>query len=86
MPQLDRNLVQARAGAARRAGHVQYLRRLGSEAGKTVKILVEKPGFGRTEHYLPAMIDHGAPGEIVSARIAGTGDNMLRAHAIREAA
>ncbi len=57
---------------------------------KQPQILVEKPGFGRTEHYLPAMIDpmsdHAAPGEIVSARIAGAGDNMLVAQAIREAA
>ncbi|MGH6923126.1 MAG: tRNA (N(6)-L-threonylcarbamoyladenosine(37)-C(2))-methylthiotransferase MtaB [Propylenella sp.] len=86
MPEVPRNMVQERARTLRRAGHSAYLRRLESEAGKPVKILVEQPGRGRTEHYLPAAVDHGAPGDIVSARILGFGDNGLTAQAIREAA
>ncbi len=86
MPQVARHLVQERARSLRRAGHSAYLRRLESEAGEPVKILVEKPGFGRTETYLPVAIDRGRPGTIVSARIAGLRDNRLTAHAIEEAA
>jgi len=86
MPQLPRHLVQARARTLRRAAHSAYLRRLRSEAGQLRNILVEKPGFGRTEHYLPVRVDYGRPGEIVSARIAGITDNMLHAHAIQEPA
>jgi threonylcarbamoyladenosine tRNA methylthiotransferase MtaB len=86
MPQVPRHLVRERARTLRQVGHSAYLSRLASEAGKLVRILVEKPGFGRAEHYLPVAVDHGAPGDIVSARIAGIGDNMLRAKAIREAA
>jgi threonylcarbamoyladenosine tRNA methylthiotransferase MtaB len=86
MPQLERHLVQARARTLRQAGHGAYVRRLGAEAGKRRNILVEKPGFGRTEHYLPATIHAGRPGEIVSARIAAAGDNALIAQGIKEAA
>jgi threonylcarbamoyladenosine tRNA methylthiotransferase MtaB len=86
MPQVDRRIASLRAQLIRQQGHSAYLRRLRSEAGELTRILVEKPGFGRSESYLPAMIDHGRPGDIVSARIAGVGDKMLRAQAIRDAA
>jgi threonylcarbamoyladenosine tRNA methylthiotransferase MtaB len=86
MPQIDRHMVQVRARTLRQAGHSAYLRRLSAEAGKRRSILIEKPGFGRTEHYLPARIHQGRAGDIVSARIRAAGDNALIAQGIKEAA
>jgi len=86
MPQLPRPLVQERAKALREAGARAYRRRFAAEVGGVRNILVEKPGFGRTEHYLPASVDAGRPGEIVSARIKATDANHLNARIIREAA
>jgi threonylcarbamoyladenosine tRNA methylthiotransferase MtaB len=86
MRQLNPDLVQHRARTVRQVGHSALFARLASEVGKTRKILVEKPGFGRTEHYLPVALDHAARGEIVSARIVGFDAKRLSALAILEAA
>ncbi len=86
MPQVDPNLARARARTARQAGHSALSARLCSEVGKMRNILVERPGFGRTEHYLPVEFAGGAVGEIFSARIAGASDKHLLAQEIRAAA
>lgn len=86
MRQLNPVLVQQRARTVRHAGHSALFARLSSEVGKTRKILVEKPGFGRTEHYLPVALDHAVRGEIVSARIVDFDAKRLSALAILEAA
>jgi threonylcarbamoyladenosine tRNA methylthiotransferase MtaB len=86
MPQLPGPVIRARAKALRDAAEDAYRSRLAGERGALRRILVETAGFGRTEHYLPARVDRGRPGEVISARIAGIADNMLQARAIREAA
>ncbi len=86
MPQLPRPIVQERAKVLREAGARAFRRRLADEIGAIREVLVEKPGFGRSAHYLPVAIDQGAAGEIVTARIAGAGDDALVAEAIQEAA
>jgi threonylcarbamoyladenosine tRNA methylthiotransferase MtaB len=85
MPQVDPNMVRARARMGRQAGHSALSARLSSEVGKARSILVEKPGFGRTEHYLPVEFQGGQAGEIVSARIAAASANALIAKEIRAA-
>ena len=50
------------------------------------EILVERPGFGRTEHYLPVAFEGGEAGAIVSARIAAADDKSLFAQEILAAA
>ncbi len=90
MPQLDRLLVQKRALSVRQKGHSALSARLSDEVGKRRNILVEKPGFGRSEHYLPVTLDGGPNGgkvgEIVATRIEAFGPNMLFAQRIRDAA
>ncbi len=86
MPHVDPNLARARARMVRRAGHSALSARLSAEVGKVRHILVEKPGFGRTEHYLPVAFEGGEAGAIVSARIAAADDKSLFAQEIRAAA
>ena len=86
MPQLSRQLVQQRARTVRQQGHSALEAFLSSEVGKVRNILVEKPGFGRTEHYAPVAVGSGYPGEIVSARIFGVAANRLSGQALPEAA
>ena len=86
MPQVAPDLARARARTARQAGHSALSARLSAEVGKVRNILVEKPGFGRTEHYLPVEFKGGAAGEIMSARIESASDKHLFAQEIRAAA
>jgi threonylcarbamoyladenosine tRNA methylthiotransferase MtaB len=86
MPQTAPDVVRTRAQTVRQQGHSAFSARLSSEVGKVRNILVEKPGLGRTEHYLPVAFEGGAAGEIVAARIAAASDKRLFAQEIRAAA
>jgi threonylcarbamoyladenosine tRNA methylthiotransferase MtaB len=86
MPQLPRSVVWTRAKILRDAGQRALAARLAAEVNKSREVLVEKAGFGRSEHYLPVMIDGGEPGEVVTARIACAKSNMLQAKLDRELA
>jgi threonylcarbamoyladenosine tRNA methylthiotransferase MtaB len=78
MPQLDGATIKSRAARLRAAGKAAYQRHLGSLADTTQHILVERQGLGRTEAFTLAAIDAGAPGEIVTAIIAGhDGERLL---------
>jgi len=80
MPQLDRGLVKERAARLRQRGSSALATRLAAETGQTRSVLVERDGFGRSEHYAPVRIA-GEPGSIVSARITGTDGTILFAEA-----
>ena len=86
MPQTAPDVVRSRAQMLRRQGQSALSARLSSEVGKAQKILVEKSGFGRTEHYLPVAFEGGAAGEIISAKIGAASDKLLFAQEIRAAA
>ncbi|MGH6988645.1 MAG: tRNA (N(6)-L-threonylcarbamoyladenosine(37)-C(2))-methylthiotransferase MtaB, partial [Stellaceae bacterium] len=53
MPQLPRQLIRSRAAALRAAGAAALERSLASRVGMIADTLIERPGFGRTEHYAP---------------------------------
>jgi threonylcarbamoyladenosine tRNA methylthiotransferase MtaB len=77
MPQVDRGVVRERAARLREAGEQALNARLAGEPGRTRRVLVERGGVGRTEHFLLAEIS-GTPGEVVSARITGrTGRGLV---------
>ncbi len=87
MPNLPAEMVRQRARTVRQQGHSALSAFLSSEVGKVRKILVEKPGLGRTEHYAPVVFDGQAEaGDIVSARIRGADGKRLTAFEIRDAA
>ncbi|WP_075214161.1 tRNA (N(6)-L-threonylcarbamoyladenosine(37)-C(2))-methylthiotransferase MtaB [Mongoliimonas terrestris] len=81
MPQLDKALVKARAAALRAVGEAAFARHLAAETGRVRKVLVEKPGIGRTEQFTLTEIDRGAPGEIVPAVVTGHTGRALVARA-----
>ena len=80
MPQLDRSLIKERAARLRRRGSDALAARLAEEAGETRSVLVERDGFGRSEHYAPVRIA-GEPGSVVPARVTGTDGTLLFAEA-----
>jgi threonylcarbamoyladenosine tRNA methylthiotransferase MtaB len=78
MPQLDRRAIRQRAAKLRARGADALAAHFASERGRMRKVLVERPGFGRTEHYTPAKLAGGQPGDVVSAHITGhDGDALL---------
>ncbi len=79
MPQLDRALIKHRAARLRTGGAAALKATLASEIGKTRAVLIEKPGFGRTEHFIPVEIAAGVPGGIVMARIVASDGKTLTA-------
>jgi threonylcarbamoyladenosine tRNA methylthiotransferase MtaB len=87
MPQLSRALIKERAARLRAAGEIAYRRHLGSLAGTRQRILIERPGIGRTEGFTLAAIDGGSPGEIVEASVTGhDGQHLFAAPLARQAA
>ncbi|KFB08784.1 tRNA (N(6)-L-threonylcarbamoyladenosine(37)-C(2))-methylthiotransferase MtaB [Nitratireductor basaltis] len=86
MPQLQRGLVKERAARLRTVGDAAYRAHLASLDGTQQRILVEKPGLGRTEGFTLAAIDKGNPGEIVEATITGHDGDKLVARPLAEAA
>jgi threonylcarbamoyladenosine tRNA methylthiotransferase MtaB len=84
MKQLDRALIKHRAARLRAAGESALQANLAGEIGKTRTVLVEKPGFGRTEHFIRVSIDAPlpgdiTPGDIVVARIVASDGKALTA-------
>ncbi len=86
MPQLDRALIKERAQRLREKGAAALGRHLAAEQGATRRVLIERGGRGRTEHFTETAIDAGAPGAIVAAKITGRSDHALVATALSEAA
>ena len=86
MPQLDRRLIKERAQRLRERGATALAAHLAAEQGATRRVLIERNGRGRTEHFTEATIDAGTPGAIVAARITGRTEGALIATALPEAA
>ena len=70
----------------RAAGERALALRISAEQGRVRSVLVEQPGFGRSEHFLPVRVNRGAAGDVVVVTIGGTDGKTLLASAIREAA
>jgi threonylcarbamoyladenosine tRNA methylthiotransferase MtaB len=71
MPQLDRGIVKERAARLRAKGAEAFAAHLASQRGARRKVLVERDGLGRTEHFTLAEIAGATPGTVVAARITG---------------
>jgi threonylcarbamoyladenosine tRNA methylthiotransferase MtaB len=82
MPQVPGALRKARAARLRAAGAAAQERFLRHLVGSRARVLIEKPGFGRCEHFAPVALDRGQPGEILDCRITGLEGGVLRAKAL----
>lgn len=86
IPQLNRGLVKERAARLRAAGTAAFAAHLAGERGARRKVLVERDGLGRTEHFTLTEIGKGAPGDIVTAQITGRTARALVAAPLAEVA
>lgn len=86
MPQVPRNEVRERAGRLREAGKRAFAARLKSEIGARRSVLVEQPGFGRTEHFMPITFHNGAAGDIFRVAVRSVSGRILHGGQIEEAA
>ncbi len=77
MPQLDRALIKSRAARLRANGNEAYLAHLNSVAQTRQRVLIEKPGVGRTEGFTLVRLDGGEAGTIAEVDIHGHDGSML---------
>ncbi len=71
MPQVDGNVIKARAKRLRATGEAAMQKRLASEAGCARQVLIESATQGRTEHFLPVAIANETPGAVRELVITG---------------
>jgi threonylcarbamoyladenosine tRNA methylthiotransferase MtaB len=70
MPQHSGTVIRERAARLRAAGAHALAQSLSRRVGRTAQVLVERPGFGRSEHYAPVQFTGAtATGEIVPLRV-----------------
>jgi threonylcarbamoyladenosine tRNA methylthiotransferase MtaB len=86
MPQVAPELRKDRARRLREIGERAIARRLAAELEQTRSVLLEKPGFGRTEHFIPVALNRGEPGEILRVQIRSAGPKSLSGLSLEEAA
>ncbi|WP_029074890.1 tRNA (N(6)-L-threonylcarbamoyladenosine(37)-C(2))-methylthiotransferase MtaB [Kaistia adipata] len=86
MPQLDHATIKARAARLREKGKATLEAHLAREIGTTRRVLMEKGGVGRTEHFTPVSMPGLAAGTIVPAHIVGRTASGLLATPLAEAA
>jgi len=84
--QVAKAVAKERAARLRALGERQFEKLCAARIGETESVLVERSGIGRTEHFLPVVLEQGAPGEIVAARIVGANASGLIGEAARNAA
>lgn len=78
MPQVPKPVVRERAAQLRAAGVAARRRAFDRVVGRTVSALVEQPGIGRSEHYLPVRLPAtAAEGEVRAVRIIAASDTAL---------
>jgi len=82
MPQVPKAERKDRAARLRAAGDAAAARFFASRVGTTARVLVERPGFGHSEHFAPVGLDGGAPGAIVAARVTAAAPDRLIAEAV----
>jgi threonylcarbamoyladenosine tRNA methylthiotransferase MtaB len=77
MPQLDRELVKARAARLREASQKRRQRWLDSLVGSVQPVLMENGGKGHGDSFAPVRIADATRGDLVQARItARDGDHL----------
>lgn len=78
MPQLERSIVKERARRLRAKGADRLQRRLSAEIGREASVLVEKPGYGRTECFVPVSFAQDAQsGTLHRARVRDAASDHL---------
>jgi threonylcarbamoyladenosine tRNA methylthiotransferase MtaB len=80
MPQLDRGIVKQRAQRLRDKGEAAMLGHLSAQVGARLKVLTERGGIGRTEHFTAVQLAGPiAPGRLLYLTMAGHNGRRLLA-------
>jgi len=83
MPQLAGDIVKDRAARLRQKGAIALNNFLDRQVGRQTSVLVEKPGFARSENFAPVAFDGPArDGDILSMTITGRDGNILTGKSI----
>jgi threonylcarbamoyladenosine tRNA methylthiotransferase MtaB len=79
MPQVPRSVVRERAARLRVVGTAALARALVARVGSQAQILIERPGFGRSEHYAPVRFDsEGVVGAVMPVTLTrATSDTLF---------
>jgi threonylcarbamoyladenosine tRNA methylthiotransferase MtaB len=77
MPQVDAGLIKERARRLRETGEAALRRRLEAEVGRTREVLIESAAQGRTQHFLPVIVNGEAPGAVRRLVISGQDGSRL---------
>ncbi len=78
MPQLDRQMVKARAHSLRRKGEEAMAAHLNAQVGARVRVLMERPDIGRTPQFSEIVLPgEREPGTMVLAEVSGVRDRRL---------
>jgi threonylcarbamoyladenosine tRNA methylthiotransferase MtaB len=86
MPQLPKTLRRARAAQLRAAGADAAAAYLAAQVGRTARVLVERDGFGRSEHFAPVALGPSAQnGTLVTATVVDADAETLIARVPEEA-
>jgi threonylcarbamoyladenosine tRNA methylthiotransferase MtaB len=71
MPQVEREIVKARAARLRGAAAERRSRWLDTFIGSTSQVLIEGPEGGHTDNFAPVSIEGATRGDVIDMRIAG---------------
>lgn len=77
MPQVPGNLRKERAARLRQLGAAREEAFLRSRVGSQAQVLVEKEGFGRSEHFAPVVLADGRVGDVLPIEISGLRESHL---------
>jgi len=77
MPQVPAPARKSRAARLRKAGERAHRRFLEGRIGRRAQVLIERDGFGHSEHFAPVATASGRPGEILSVALTGIEQNRL---------
>jgi threonylcarbamoyladenosine tRNA methylthiotransferase MtaB len=79
MPPVASEIVKARAKRLREAGAAALRKHLDAQTGKTVRVLTERDGTGRTDDFSRVKIGDVSPAQMIDVVIAGNDGKMLEA-------
>ena len=82
MPQVPREAVKARAAALRQKGALALQRHLSGQVGRSLDVLMERAGMGRTPDFCEIGLSGGDAGRLLRARVIGTAAGRLQGEVV----
>jgi threonylcarbamoyladenosine tRNA methylthiotransferase MtaB len=78
MPQVPRAVIRERAARLREAGAAALARALAGRIGRVAQVLIERPGFGRSEHWAPVRFSgEAAVGSVAAFKLVAAGAEAI---------